>query len=120
MDRAKIADDARARTAIIITIDIKIPNDINNGIGYNCFGPTLRMQIINNISNKSRIVKRKVTTKSDSYCCYSLCKVDSINKLIQDSINDARDPNLRVIKRPINFKELEKEIEKLEENKSNQ
>ncbi len=125
MALAKEAADARARDAIARSIEVKVSNMLKNfmqesGVGEDAealeFTSSVSKQVSNTVLKGSLIVKREMKVESNMYHGYSLAQYN-LNSLVQETVNAARSQKAlyNEAKANMSFKDLEKEIEKLEQ-----
>jgi hypothetical protein len=124
MGLAKEGADARARTAIARTIEVKVNSMLKDflqesGVGEDAealeFTSSVTKQVSSNVLNGCRIVKREMKTEGNMYHAYSLAQYD-LNSLVEETLNAARKQKAlyNEAKANLGFQELEKEIEKLD------
>jgi len=125
---AQLYADARAREMIAREIERVLYLYKKHVLGANILespyetGDIIIKQILNKALHSGAIVDRKIVLEKDHFSAYSLCKLDSVSVFINKLINEYIMEKSAVIvpNEKLDFEELEKEIEKLEENKSNQ
>jgi len=124
MALAKDAADARARDGIARAIEVKVSNMLKNfmqesGVGEDAealeFTSSVSKQVANTVLKGALIVKREMKAEGNMYHSYSLAQYN-LNSMIQETMNAARNKKAlyNEAKANMSFKDLEKEIEKLE------